>query len=91
MGIALWIVTSVAAFLFARMTPWRRRPAWAGELSVSIVAGLLLDGRGERFAEADDERDELDLVHRLEPADGEQTEDNREMLGHGPHSFAASR
>ena len=41
MGIALWIVTSVAAFLFARMAPWRRRPAWAGELLVSIAAGLL--------------------------------------------------
>jgi hypothetical protein len=42
MGIALWIVSSVAAFLLARMAPWRRRPAWAGEFSVSIVAGLLV-------------------------------------------------
>ncbi len=42
MGIALWVVSSVVAFLLARMAPWRRRPAWAGELSVSIVAGLLL-------------------------------------------------
>ena len=42
MGIALWVVTSVAAFLLARMTPWRRRKAWGGELSVSIAAGLLL-------------------------------------------------
>lgn len=42
MGIALWVVSSVVAFLLARMAPWRRRPAWAGELSVSIAAGLLL-------------------------------------------------
>ena len=42
MGIALWFLTSVAGFSLARMTPWRRRPAWAGELSVSIAAGLLL-------------------------------------------------
>jgi len=42
MGIALWIVSSVAAFLLARMAPWRRRPAWVGEFLVSIAAGLLL-------------------------------------------------
>jgi len=42
MGIALWVVASVAAFLLARMAPWRRLPAWAGEFSVSIAAGLLL-------------------------------------------------
>ena len=42
MGIALWVATSAAAFLFARMAPWRRRPGWAGELLVSIAAGLLL-------------------------------------------------
>ena len=42
MGIALWVVSSVVAFLLARTAPWRRRPAWAGELSVSIAAGLLL-------------------------------------------------
>jgi hypothetical protein len=44
MGIALWVVTSVAAFLLARIAPWRRRPAWAGEFSVSLAAGLLLGG-----------------------------------------------
>ena len=42
MGIALWVVSSVAAFLLARMAPWRRRPAWVGEFSVSIATGLLL-------------------------------------------------
>jgi hypothetical protein len=48
MGIALWVVTSVAAFLFARMAPWRRRHAYGhrihgiGELSVSITAGVVL-------------------------------------------------
>ncbi len=42
MGIALWVVSSVVAFLLARMAPWRRRPAWAGELSVSIATGLVL-------------------------------------------------
>jgi hypothetical protein len=42
MGIALWVVCSVLAFLLARMAPWRRRPARAGEFSVSIAAGLLL-------------------------------------------------
>ena len=42
MGIALWVVTSVAAFVLARMTPWRRHRTWAGELSVAIAAGLLL-------------------------------------------------
>ena len=42
MGIALWVVCSVAAFLLARMAPWRRRPAWIGELSVSIASGFLL-------------------------------------------------
>ena len=42
MGIALWVVSSVVAFLLARMAPWRRRPTRAGELSVSITAGLLL-------------------------------------------------
>lgn len=41
MGIALWAVASVAAFLLARMAPWRRR-GFAGELSVSILAGLIL-------------------------------------------------
>ena len=41
MGIALWVVSAVVAFLLARMAPWRRRPAWAGELSVSIASGLL--------------------------------------------------
>ena len=42
MGIAIWLFASVAAFLVARMAPWRRRPSWAGEVSVSIAAGLLL-------------------------------------------------
>jgi hypothetical protein len=42
MGIALWLSASVAAFFVARMAPWRRRPSWAGEFSVSIAAGLLL-------------------------------------------------
>jgi hypothetical protein len=42
MGIALWLFASVAAFFVARMAPWRRRPSWAGELSISIAAGLLL-------------------------------------------------
>ena len=42
MGIALWLLTSVAAFALARMAPWRRRKAWVGELLVSIAAGLLL-------------------------------------------------
>jgi len=42
MGIALWLLTSVAAFAFARMAPWRRRKVWIGELLVSIAAGLLL-------------------------------------------------
>lgn len=42
MGIALWVVSSAAAFFLARMLPWRRRSAWAGELSVSVVVGLAL-------------------------------------------------
>jgi hypothetical protein len=42
MGIALWLVSSVAAFLLARMLPWRRRSRWLGEFSVSILAGLVL-------------------------------------------------
>ena len=42
MGIALWLVSSVLAFLLARMTPWRRRSKWLGEISVSILAGLAL-------------------------------------------------
>jgi len=41
-GLALWLVTSVAAFFLARMAPWRRRPAWIGEVSVAIASGLLL-------------------------------------------------
>jgi uncharacterized membrane protein YeaQ/YmgE (transglycosylase-associated protein family) len=40
-GIALWVVASVAAFLLAKMLPWRRRRRWIGELCVSVVAGLL--------------------------------------------------
>jgi hypothetical protein len=46
MGIALWLISSVAAFLLARMAPWRRRAgrrvAWLGEFSVSLLAGLAL-------------------------------------------------
>ena len=42
MGIALWVVCSVAAFLLARMLPWRRRRQWLGELLVSVLAGLAL-------------------------------------------------
>jgi hypothetical protein len=42
MGIALWVVSSVAAFLLARMAPWRRRHGFTGELSVAILAGLAL-------------------------------------------------
>jgi MFS family permease len=42
MGIALWLVSSVVAFLLARMAPWRRRGARLGEFLVSILAGLAL-------------------------------------------------
>ena len=42
MGLALWLVSSVAAFFLARRRPWRRRPAWLGELLVSLLAGLAL-------------------------------------------------
>ena len=42
MGIALWLISSVAAFVLARMLPWRRRSAWFGELLVSVLAGLAL-------------------------------------------------
>lgn len=42
MGIALWLVSSVVAFVLARMLPWRRGSAWLGELLVSILAGLVL-------------------------------------------------
>jgi hypothetical protein len=46
MGIALWVVSSIAAFFLARMAPWRRPLARArsraGEFSVSIAAGLVL-------------------------------------------------
>ena len=42
MGIALWVVASVAAFLMARLAPWRRRSSFIAELLVSILAGLLL-------------------------------------------------
>jgi protein-S-isoprenylcysteine O-methyltransferase Ste14 len=41
-GIAIWLFASVAAFVAARMAPWRRRSSWAGEILVSIAAGLLL-------------------------------------------------
>lgn len=40
MGTALWVVSSVAAFLLARMLPWERRRHWIGELLVSVIAGL---------------------------------------------------
>jgi len=40
-GIALWVVSSVAAFLVARTLPWRRRRTWLGELTMAIVAGVL--------------------------------------------------
>lgn len=42
MGTALWLVSSVTAFLVARMLPWRRRSHRLGELSVSIATGLAL-------------------------------------------------
>ena len=42
MGIALWVVSSVAAFLLARMLPWRRRRSWIGELLLVILAGLVV-------------------------------------------------
>ncbi len=42
MGIALWLVSSVAAFFLARMLPWRRTSRWLGELLVSIIVGLAL-------------------------------------------------
>jgi fluoride ion exporter CrcB/FEX len=42
MGIALWLSSSVVAFLLARMLPWHRRRARIGEFLVSILAGLLL-------------------------------------------------
>lgn len=42
MGIALWVASSVAAFLFARLAPWRRGSGFVGELLVSVLAGILL-------------------------------------------------
>ncbi len=41
MGIAFWTVAAVAAFLLARLAPWRRRGV-AGELALSIVTALIL-------------------------------------------------
>jgi hypothetical protein len=42
MGLVLWVVSSVAAFLLARMAPWRRRRAWLGEFLAAVFTGLLL-------------------------------------------------
>ncbi|MFL6247082.1 MAG: hypothetical protein ACJ74H_13710 [Thermoanaerobaculia bacterium] len=42
MGIALWLVSSVAAFFLAKMLPWRRPSRWLGEFLVSVLAGLAL-------------------------------------------------
>lgn len=40
-GIALWVLSSVAAFFLARMLPWRKRRRWIGELGAAIVIGLV--------------------------------------------------
>lgn len=40
MGITLWLVSSAAAVLIARMAPWRRKSRWIGELSVSVPGAL---------------------------------------------------
>jgi hypothetical protein len=40
-GIALWVVSSVAAFFIARMLPWRRRRSWLAELCAAILSGLI--------------------------------------------------
>jgi len=40
-GIALWVVSSVAAFVLARMLPWRRRRRFIAELCAAILIGLL--------------------------------------------------
>ena len=42
MGIALWLSSSVVAFLLARMLPWRRRRARIGEFLVTLLAALPL-------------------------------------------------
>jgi hypothetical protein len=42
MGIALWVISSVAALVLARMAPWRRRRRCFGEIFVSLLAGLAL-------------------------------------------------
>lgn len=42
MGIALWVLSGAAAFLLARIIPQGRRPAWLGELLVSLATGLAL-------------------------------------------------
>jgi hypothetical protein len=41
MGAAMWIATSVAAFLVARIIPIRKPVRWAPELVVAVAAGLL--------------------------------------------------
>ncbi|HYH05920.1 MAG TPA: GlsB/YeaQ/YmgE family stress response membrane protein [Thermoanaerobaculia bacterium] len=42
MGIALWIVSGVAAFGCARIVPFLRTPGWLAELSAGSITALLL-------------------------------------------------
>ena len=41
-GIALWVLTSAAAFSIARMLPWQRRRKWLAELTLAIATGLAM-------------------------------------------------
>ena len=42
MGVGLWILSAVAAFILARLVPAGRTRAWVAELALSIVAAVLL-------------------------------------------------
>lgn len=41
MGVVLWIVAALVAFLVARIIPLGRRPSWRLELVAAIAAGAL--------------------------------------------------
>lgn len=39
-GIVLWVVSAAAAFVLAKMLPWKRQRRWFGELFVAVLVGF---------------------------------------------------
>jgi uncharacterized membrane protein SirB2 len=42
MGIVLWLIAGIIAFMIARIVPFARRASWLGEAFVTVSAAILL-------------------------------------------------